>query len=82
MEMRRRNFLEHDFTPGFRIDLHHKDLNIALESGDAYGVPLVVTGVVQQSCARCAPRATAATTTPACSGSSRSWPSTGSAASR
>ena len=48
MEMRRRNFLEHDFTPGFRIDLHHKDLNIALESGDAYGVPLAVTSVVQQ----------------------------------
>jgi 2-hydroxy-3-oxopropionate reductase len=48
MEVRRRNFLEHDFTPGFRIDLHHKDLNIALESGDAYGVPLVVTGVVAQ----------------------------------
>jgi 2-hydroxy-3-oxopropionate reductase len=48
MEMRRRNFLEHDFTPGFRIDLHHKDLNIALESGDAYGVPLPVTGIVQQ----------------------------------
>ena len=48
MEMRRRNFLEHDFTPGFRIDLHHKDLNIALESGDAYGVPLPVTSLVQQ----------------------------------
>ena len=32
MEMRRRNFLEHDFTPGFRIDLHHKDLKIALET--------------------------------------------------
>ena len=48
MEMRRRNLLEHDFTPGFRIDLHHKDLNIALESGDAYGVPLPVTGLVQQ----------------------------------
>jgi 2-hydroxy-3-oxopropionate reductase len=48
MEMRRSNFLEHDFTPGFRIDLHHKDLNIALESGDAYGVPLAVTGIVQQ----------------------------------
>ena len=42
------NFLEHDFTPGFRIDLHHKDLNIALESGDAYGVPLAVTALVQQ----------------------------------
>jgi 2-hydroxy-3-oxopropionate reductase len=49
MEVRRRNFLEHDFTPGFRIDLHHKDLNIALESGDAYGVPLPVTGIVQQA---------------------------------
>jgi 2-hydroxy-3-oxopropionate reductase len=49
MEVRRRNFLEHDFTPGFRIDLHHKDLNIALESGDAYGVPLPVTGLVQQA---------------------------------
>ena len=48
MEVRRRNFLEHDFTPGFRIDLHHKDLDIALESGDAYGVPLPVTGMVQQ----------------------------------
>jgi 2-hydroxy-3-oxopropionate reductase len=48
MEMRRKNFLERDFTPGFRIDLHHKDLNIALETGDAYGVPLPVTALVQQ----------------------------------
>jgi 2-hydroxy-3-oxopropionate reductase len=48
MEMRRRNFLEHDFTPGFRVDLHHKDLGIALESGDAFGVPLPATSLVQQ----------------------------------
>jgi 2-hydroxy-3-oxopropionate reductase len=48
MEMRRSNFLGHDFTPGFRIDLHHKDLGIALGSGDEYGVPLPVTGLVQQ----------------------------------
>jgi 2-hydroxy-3-oxopropionate reductase len=48
MEVRRRNFLEHDFTPGFRIDLHHKDLNIALETGDAYGVPLPATGLVER----------------------------------
>ncbi len=47
-EMRRRNFLEHDFTPGFRVDLHHKDLNIALESGDAFGVPLPATSLAQQ----------------------------------
>ena len=48
MEVRRSNFLEHDFTPGFRIDLHHKDLDIALGSGDEYGVPLPVTALVQQ----------------------------------
>jgi 2-hydroxy-3-oxopropionate reductase len=48
MEMRRRNFLEHDFTPGFRVDLHHKDLNIALESGDAFGVALPATSLAQQ----------------------------------
>ena len=48
MEMRRRNFLEHDFAPGFRVDLHHKDLNIALESGDAYGVALPATSLAQQ----------------------------------
>jgi 2-hydroxy-3-oxopropionate reductase len=29
MEVRRRNFLEHDFTPGFKLELHHKDLGIA-----------------------------------------------------
>jgi 2-hydroxy-3-oxopropionate reductase len=48
MEMRRRNFLEHDFKPGFRVDLHHKDLGIALESGGEYGVPLPVTALVEQ----------------------------------
>jgi 2-hydroxy-3-oxopropionate reductase len=48
MEMKRSNFLEHDFTPGFRIDLHHKDLDIALGSGDEFGVPLPVTSLVQQ----------------------------------
>jgi 2-hydroxy-3-oxopropionate reductase len=48
MEMRRRNFLEHDFTPGFRIDLHHKDLGIALAAGEALGVPLPATAAVQQ----------------------------------
>src|SRR5262249_53279000 len=32
MEVRRRNFLEHDFTPGFKLVLHHKDLGIALRT--------------------------------------------------
>ena len=48
MEVRRRNFLEHDFTPGFRVDLHHKDLAIALEAGGAEGVALPLTALVQQ----------------------------------
>jgi len=48
MEVRRENFLSHDFKPGFRIDLHHKDLGIALAAGREYGVPLPVTAIVDQ----------------------------------
>lgn len=46
MEVRGRNFLEHDFTPGFKVALHAKDLGIALATGREYGVPLPVTGLV------------------------------------
>ena len=48
MEAKRRFFLEHDFDPGFRIDLHHKDLGIALAAGREYGVTLPVTAIVAQ----------------------------------
>jgi 2-hydroxy-3-oxopropionate reductase len=48
MEVRGRNFLEHDFTPGFRIDLHHKDLGIALAAAREYGVALPNTAAVDQ----------------------------------
>ncbi len=48
MEVRRRNLLEHDFTPGFRVDLHHKDLRIALDTGDDLDVGLPVAAAVQQ----------------------------------
>jgi 2-hydroxy-3-oxopropionate reductase len=48
MEVRGRNFLEHDFTPGFRVDLHHKDLGIALATGREYGVALPSTAAVDQ----------------------------------
>ena len=37
-----------DFTPGFRIKLHQKDLNNALITGKELGVPLPVTALVQQ----------------------------------
>ena len=48
MEVRGRNFLEHDFTPGFRVELHHKDLGIALQSAREYGVALPNTAAVDQ----------------------------------
>jgi 2-hydroxy-3-oxopropionate reductase len=48
MEVRRANFLGHTFTPGFRVDLHHKDLDIALASGGQANVPLPLTAGLQQ----------------------------------
>jgi 2-hydroxy-3-oxopropionate reductase len=48
MEVRRRNFLEHDFTPGFKVDLHHKDLEIALGASGEVDAPLPLTAEVQQ----------------------------------
>jgi 2-hydroxy-3-oxopropionate reductase len=48
MEVRGPNFLEHDFSPGFRVDLHHKDLGIALQTAREYGVALPNTAAVEQ----------------------------------
>ncbi len=48
MEMRGQNFLEHNFTPGFKVNLHHKDLGIALSAAREYGVSLPLTGIVEQ----------------------------------
>ncbi len=49
MEMRGASMIAHNFTPGFRVRLHHKDLGIALETAKAYGVPLPATAVVDQA---------------------------------
>jgi 2-hydroxy-3-oxopropionate reductase len=48
MEVRRRNFLEHDFTPGFKLELHHKDLGIALRTASELGVFVPTTAIVDQ----------------------------------
>jgi 2-hydroxy-3-oxopropionate reductase len=48
MDQKRDKFLEHDFDPGFRIELHHKDLGIALATAREVGVPLPVTALVDQ----------------------------------
>ena len=48
MELRGPGMLAHNFAPGFRARLHHKDLGIALAAGRAYGVSLPVTALVDQ----------------------------------
>ncbi|MCL4544061.1 MAG: 2-hydroxy-3-oxopropionate reductase [Chloroflexi bacterium] len=48
MEMRGPGMLQHTFTPGFKVRLHHKDLGIALDAGKQFGVPLPVTALVDQ----------------------------------
>ncbi len=42
------SMLARKFEPGFRIDLHHKDMGIALATARTAGVSLPVTGVVSQ----------------------------------
>ena len=42
------SMLAREFEPGFRIDLHHKDMGIALATARSAGVSLPVTGVVAQ----------------------------------
>lgn len=40
--------LSRDFKPGFRIDLHHKDMGIVTDAARAVGAPLPVGAVVAQ----------------------------------
>ena len=40
--------IEGNFNPGFRIRLHQKDLNNALQTATALDVPLPFTALVQQ----------------------------------
>ena len=48
MEAKAPMMLEQNFTPGFRIDLHIKDLNNALETGHAVGASLPLTASVME----------------------------------
>ena len=42
------NYLAHEFKPGFKIDLHYKDLGLIADAARALGVPLPTTSVVQE----------------------------------
>jgi 2-hydroxy-3-oxopropionate reductase len=40
--------VKRNFDPGFRIELHQKDLNLALEGARALGISLPGTAMAQQ----------------------------------
>ncbi|MGW3244729.1 2-hydroxy-3-oxopropionate reductase [Streptomyces sp. NPDC001070] len=43
---KKRNFLDREFAPGFRIDLHHKDMGIVTDAARTVGAALPVGAVV------------------------------------
>ncbi|WP_406632104.1 2-hydroxy-3-oxopropionate reductase [Amycolatopsis sp. WGS_07] len=48
LELKRKSMVERKFEPGFRIDLHHKDMGIALAAARQSDVALPLTGLVAQ----------------------------------
>jgi 2-hydroxy-3-oxopropionate reductase len=48
LEQKRSNYVSNTYTPGFKVDLHFKDLGLIMESARALGVPLPATAVVQE----------------------------------
>jgi 2-hydroxy-3-oxopropionate reductase len=48
LEQKRSNYVAGTYNPGFKIDLHFKDLGLIMESARALGVPLPATAVVQE----------------------------------
>jgi 2-hydroxy-3-oxopropionate reductase len=48
LEQKKANYVSGTYNPGFKIDLHYKDLGLIMESASALGVPVPTTAVVQQ----------------------------------
>ena len=48
LDRKRATMLARDFRPGFRIDLHHKDLGNLLATSRSVGVPLPLGGLVTE----------------------------------
>jgi 2-hydroxy-3-oxopropionate reductase len=48
LDLKRETMLRREFKPGFRIDLHHKDMGIVVDAAREAGVALPVTGVTAQ----------------------------------
>lgn len=56
LEVHGQRMIDRSFAPGFRMRLHQKDLNLALESARALGVALPNTAATQQLMNACAAR--------------------------
>jgi 2-hydroxy-3-oxopropionate reductase len=48
LDLKRHTMIAREFAPGFRIDLHHKDMGIAVAAAREAGVALPLTGQVAQ----------------------------------
>jgi 2-hydroxy-3-oxopropionate reductase len=48
LDQKAANYIAGTYNPGFKIDLHFKDLGLIMESARALGVPLPATAVVQE----------------------------------
>ena len=53
LELHGKRMIDRSFDPGFRIGLHQKDLNLALEGARALGVSLPATALAQQLFSAC-----------------------------
>ena len=54
LEVHGERMIKRSFDPGFRIELHQKDLNLALSSARALGVSLPNTATAQEMFNACA----------------------------
>src|SRR5919201_949493 len=48
LEQKSPNYIAGSYKPGFKIDLHFKDLGLIMEAAHALGVPVPATAVVQE----------------------------------
>ena len=77
LELHGERMIKRTFNPGFRIALHQKDLNLALQSAKELGVALPNTASTQQFFSACVARSAAASwTIPGWSRRWRRWPRT------
>ena len=48
LEQKKSNYVAGTYNPGFKIDLHYKDLGLVMDAARSLGVPLPATAVVQE----------------------------------